>query len=151
MFPPTNALIFKMSIALVIYNWWVVQMKSIRLIWKFSPSVAFFKLFIRTPLEGCFCSANQSMLHDLLHHQKTFNIKKFWNCNGLNNGVLIALYRKPLNSGHLRVLKKLSVIERCPLLGGNLTKIATFGTKGLVHYPMHVRYLRRSLLGGFTV
>ena len=28
---------------------------------------------------------------------------------------------KPLNSGHLRVLKNLSVIERYPLLGGNLT------------------------------
>ena len=27
---------------------------------------------------------------------------------------------KPLNSGHLQVLKNLSVTERCPLLGGNL-------------------------------
>ena len=27
---------------------------------------------------------------------------------------------KPLNSGHLRVSKYLSVIERCPLLGGNV-------------------------------
>ena len=35
---------------------------------------------------------------------------------------------KPLNSGHLRVLKNVSVIERCPLLGGNLRKIVTFGT-----------------------
>ena len=28
---------------------------------------------------------------------------------------------KPLNSGHLRVLKKLPVIKRCPLLGASLT------------------------------
>ena len=35
---------------------------------------------------------------------------------------------KPLNSGHLRVLKNLSVIERCPLLGGNFKKIVTLGT-----------------------
>ena len=30
---------------------------------------------------------------------------------------------KPLNSGHLRVLKSLSVIKRCPLLRGGLIKI----------------------------
>ena len=35
---------------------------------------------------------------------------------------------KHLNSGHLRVLKNLSVIERCPLLGGYLKRIVTFGT-----------------------
>ena len=51
----------------------------------------------------------------------------------------------------LRVLKNLSVIERCPLLGGNLTKIVTFGTKCFVRYPRHVRYLECLLLGGFTV
>ena len=34
---------------------------------------------------------------------------------------------KPLNSGQLRVLRILSVIERCPLLGGNLKRIVTFG------------------------
>ena len=34
---------------------------------------------------------------------------------------------KPLNSGHLRVLKNLSAIETCSLLGGKLKKIATFG------------------------
>ena len=34
---------------------------------------------------------------------------------------------KPLNNGHLRVLKNLSVIKRCPLLGGSLTKIVIFG------------------------
>ena len=33
---------------------------------------------------------------------------------------------KRLNSGHLRVSKNLSVIERCPLLGGNLKKIVPF-------------------------
>ena len=35
---------------------------------------------------------------------------------------------KPLNSGHLRILKNLSDIERCPLLGGNFKKIVTCGT-----------------------
>ena len=45
--------------------------------------------------------------------------------------------------GHLRV--DLSVIKRCPLLGGSLTKIVTFGSK---HF---VRYLGCLLLRGFTV
>ena len=45
---------------------------------------------------------------------------------------------KPLNSGHLRVLKKLSVIKRCPLLGGSLTKIVTIGTKYFARYSRHV-------------
>ena len=58
---------------------------------------------------------------------------------------------KALKSGHLRVLKNLSVIERCPLLGGNLKKIVTFGTKCFVHYSWHVRYLGYPLLGGFTL
>ena len=58
---------------------------------------------------------------------------------------------KPLNSGHLPVLKNLSVIKRCPLLGGSLWKIATFGTKHFVRYSRHVRYLGCPLLGGFTV
>ena len=58
---------------------------------------------------------------------------------------------KPLNSGHLRILKYLSVIQRCPLLGGSLTKIVTFETKHFVRYSRHVRYLGCPLLGGFTV
>ena len=58
---------------------------------------------------------------------------------------------KPLNSGHLRVLKNVSFIERCPLLGGNLKKIVTFGTKRFAPYSWHVRYLGCPLLGGFTV
>ena len=58
---------------------------------------------------------------------------------------------KPLNSGHLRALKNLSVIKRCPLLGGSLTKIVTFGTKHFVRYSRHVRYLGCPLLGGFIV
>ena len=58
---------------------------------------------------------------------------------------------KLLNSGYLRVLKNLSVIERCPPLGGNLTKIATFGTKRFVRYPMHAWYLGCPLLGSFNV
>ena len=48
-------------------------------------------------------------------------------------------------------LKKLSVIMRCPLLGGSLTKIATYGTKHFVRYSRHVRYFGCPLLGGFTV
>ena len=58
---------------------------------------------------------------------------------------------KPLNSGYLRVLKNVSVIKRCPLLGGSLTKIVTFETKHFVRYSRHVRYLGCPLLGGFTV
>ena len=58
---------------------------------------------------------------------------------------------KPLNSGHLRVLKNLSVIGRCPLLGGNFKKIITFGTQHFVLYSWPVRYLGCLLLGGFTV
>ena len=46
---------------------------------------------------------------------------------------------KPLNNGHLRVLKKLSFTERCPLLGSNLKKIVTFGTQRFVHCSWNVR------------
>ena len=38
---------------------------------------------------------------------------------------------KPLNRGHLRVLKNLSAIKRCPLLGGSLTKIVIFALLGV--------------------
>ena len=55
-------------------------------------------------------------------------------------------YSKPLNSGHLRVLKYLSIIKRCSLLGGSLTKIVTFWTR----CSKHVRYLGCPLLRGFT-
>ena len=48
---------------------------------------------------------------------------------------------KPLNRGHLRVLKNLSVTDRCPLLGGNSKKTVTYGTKHFVRYSRHVRYL----------
>ena len=58
---------------------------------------------------------------------------------------------KPLKSGHLRVLKNLSVIGRCRLLGDNLEKIVTFGTKHFVRYSWCVHYLACPLLGGFTV
>ena len=59
---------------------------------------------------------------------------------------------KPLNSGHLRVLKNLSVIRRYPLLGGSLTKFVPFETKILsAIYSRHVCYLGCPLLGGFTV
>ena len=45
---------------------------------------------------------------------------------------------KPLNSGHLQVLKNLSVIERCPLLGGNFTLTVIFGTE---HFACYSRYI----------
>ena len=48
-------------------------------------------------------------------------------------------------------LKNFSVIKRCLLLRGNLTKIVTFGTKHFVRYSRHVRYFGCPLLGGFTV
>ena len=54
---------------------------------------------------------------------------------------------KPLNNGHLRFLKNSSVMKRCPLLGGSLTKIVTLGTKHFVRYSRHVRYLACPLLG----
>ena len=66
-------------------------------------------------------------------------------CNGLDDTV------KPLNGRHLRVLKNLSVIERCSLLGGNLKKIVTFGTKCFVLSSRHIRYLGCPLLRDFTV
>ena len=58
---------------------------------------------------------------------------------------------KPLNRGNLRVIKNLSVIKKCPLLGGSLTKVFTFGTKHFLRYSRHARYLGCPLLGGFTV
>ena len=58
---------------------------------------------------------------------------------------------KSLNSGHLRVLKDLSVIERCPPLRGNFKKVVTFGTKRFVHYSRHARIFGCPLLGGITV
>ena len=58
---------------------------------------------------------------------------------------------KPLNTTHLRVLKHLSVIERCPLLGGNFKKIVTLESNGFDRYSWHVRYSGCPLLGVFTV
>ena len=52
---------------------------------------------------------------------------------------------EPLNSGHLRVLKNLSVIEGYPLLGDNLTYTVIFGTEHFVGYSRHVRYWEVSL------
>ena len=70
----------------------------------------------------------------------------------LNNGKKLHFYTvKPLNSGHLRVLKYLSVIKWCSLLRGSLTKIIKFRTKHFVRDWRHVRYLGYPLLGGFTV
>ena len=62
----------------------------------------------------------------------------------------VIITMKPLNSGHLQVLKNLTVIERCPLLRGNLKKTHIWDNC-LVRYSRDVRYLGCSLLGGFTV
>ena len=45
---------------------------------------------------------------------------------------------KPLHSGHLRVLKNLSVIKKCPLFGGSLRMINTFANKHFSRYSVHV-------------
>ena len=58
---------------------------------------------------------------------------------------------KALNSGHLWVFKKLSVIKRCLLLGGSSKEIATFGTNHFVRYSWQVRYLGCPILESFTV
>ena len=55
------------------------------------------------------------------------------------------------DSGHLRVLKNLSVIKRCPLLRVGLKKIVIFGPKRFVRYSRHVCYLGCPLLRVFTV
>ena len=44
----------------------------------------------------------------------------------------------------------MSVIKRCPLLGANFKKIATFGTKCFVRYLWHVRYWAVSLFSHAT-
>ena len=54
-------------------------------------------------------------------------------------------YCEASDSGQLRVIKNLSVIERCPLLGGNLKKIVTFETKCFVRYSLiNPKQLRHS-------
>ena len=91
---------------------------------------------------------NQIFLFHIINHKR--NLKQFIQLNAN-----ICQYEvdtvKPLNSGHLRVLKKLTVIERCPLLGGNFKKIVMFGTQRLVRYSQHVCALGCPLLGDFTV
>ena len=64
---------------------------------------------------------------------------------------IVQIIAKPLNSEHLWVLKNESIIKRCPLLEGSLTKIVIFGTKHFVRYSRHVCYLGCPLLRGFTV
>ena len=43
-----------------------------------------------------------------------------WELNDLMSIIVFHNTVKPLNSGHLRVLKNWSAIKRCPLLGGRL-------------------------------
>ena len=85
---------------------------------------------------GHYCSVNVCMLMLLIEHLVHEVLRK-------TTRLLVAV--KPLNSGHLLVLKNLSIIDRCPLLGGNVKKIVTFWTKWFV------RYLRCPLLAGFTL
>ena len=77
--------------------------------------------------------------------------KNWWKVVPVVRFSVICNIVKPPNSGHLRVLKNLSAIETCPLLGGRLTKIVTFETKHFGRYSTHVRYLECPPLGGFTV
>ena len=54
-------------------------------------------------------------------------VQSFWDLDMTNFRIWKKVVTvKRLNSGHLRVSKNLSVIERCPLLGGNLKKIVPF-------------------------
>ena len=73
----------------------------------------------------------------------------------VTNACTIALFISKtfllINSGHLRFLKSLTVMKRCPLLGGNFKKIFTCGTKRFVCYSWHVRCLGCPLLGGFIL
>ena len=85
---------------------------------------------------GHYSSVNVCILMLLIEHLVHEVLRK-------TTRLLVAV--KPLNSGHLLVLKNLSIIDRCPLLGGNLKKIVTFWTKWFV------RYLRCPLLAGFTL
>ena len=93
------------------------------------------------------------LLKVFLSNYRNLYLLLFFASNSLNNAAFTLMLNtvKPLNSEHLRVLKNLSVVERCPLLRGNLTKIVTFGTKRFVRYSRHVRYLGCPLLGGFKV
>ena len=97
-----------------------------------------------------FCTLSICFVLDL---SIAFTIQFFFECFIPNIRLLwkILTTVKPLNSGHLRVLKNLSAIKRCTLLRGSLTKIVTFRTKHFVRYSRHVRYLRCPLLRGFTV
>ena len=57
---------------------------------------------------------------------------------------------RPMNSGNSGPTINLSIIKKCLLLGGNLTKTVTFGRKRFVCYSRHVHYLGCPLLGSFT-
>ena len=70
-------------------------------------------------------SIHVSLIIFLTHHFDTINLLK---------SDKIHYTVKPLNSGHVQVLKSLSIIERCPLLGGNFEKTLTFRTKCFAHY-----------------
>ena len=63
---------------------------------------------------------------------------------------ILSIYSKT-SEQRTHVLKNFSVIKRCPLLEGSLTKIVTFETKDFVSYSRHVRYLGYPLLRGFAV
>ena len=54
--------------------------------------------------------------------------------------VLEIWYRETSEQRTSKILKNLSVISRCPLLGGSLRKIATSGTKDFVRYSRHIHY-----------
>ena len=78
--------------------------------------------------------------------KKTLNV--FWLLSFMS---YVGCKVKPLNSGHLCALKKLTVIKRCPLLGRYLKKKVTFRTNCFIWYSSYVCYLGCLQLGGFTV
>ena len=56
---------------------------------------------------------------------------------------------KVLDNGHPRVLKNLSIVEWCPLLGGNLKKIVKLGTKTYCLLLKTCPLFRMSAIGSF--
>ena len=115
-----------------------------KVFWKYAANLQEY-----THAEVWFRCSPVNLLHIIStpFHKNIFGglLLKFW--QGLKSENTV----KPLNNGHLRVLKNLSFIERWPVLEGNLKKIVTFETNCFVRYSLHGRYLGCPLLGGFTV
>ena len=127
---------FPFPVNTICKNWLIIQMRQCRKM-----------LIILLQYRWCFGTKKNisSEKKDEVH----LNIQQYKPDAKQVNVALIT--GKPLNSGQLRVFKKLSLSERCLLLGGNFKKIVTFVTQCFVRYSWYVRCLGRPLLGGFTV